>query len=109
MIANDYEFDEEWWDSMVDPMTVDSFIIQCAQKDQMAEGKKKVEFSDLLKLYVKVNKKIKEKPELEKKVFTLLNKLESGDAPYHATTLSIHLCGNLLALGAGQRGQAAAS
>lgn len=44
-----------------------------------AKGKKKVEFGDLLKIYVNVNKKIEKKPELEKEVFALLNKLESGD------------------------------
>ncbi len=43
-----------------------------------AEGKKPT-FNDLLKIYVKINKKLKEKPELEKKVFELLNKLEKND------------------------------
>ncbi len=44
-----------------------------------AEGKSKVGFDDLLKIYVKINKKVEDKPELEKKVFELLNKLEKGD------------------------------
>ena len=43
-----------------------------------AEGKK-VSFDDLLKVYIKINKKVLEKPELEKKVFELLHKLEKGD------------------------------
>ncbi|HZX45311.1 MAG TPA: arginine--tRNA ligase [Candidatus Nanoarchaeia archaeon] len=44
-----------------------------------AEGKKKVTFDDLLKIYVKINKQVEEKPELEKEVFQLLNRLEKGD------------------------------
>ncbi|MEA2037557.1 MAG: arginine--tRNA ligase [Nanoarchaeota archaeon] len=42
-------------------------------------GKKKVSFDDLLTLYVKINEKVEKNPELEKKVFELLNKLEKGD------------------------------
>lgn len=42
-------------------------------------GKKKVSFNGLLQLYVDVNNKVKENPELEKEVFALLNKLENGD------------------------------
>ena len=44
-----------------------------------AEGKKNVGFDDLLKIYIGINKKIEENPELEKKVLELLNKLEKGD------------------------------
>lgn len=44
-----------------------------------AEGKVKVSFDDLLDLYVKINKKVEENPELEKKVFELLSKLEQND------------------------------
>ena len=44
-----------------------------------SEGKKKVTFSGLLKMYVKINKKIEDNPLVEKKVFELLNKLENGD------------------------------
>ena len=44
-----------------------------------SEGKKSITFDDLLKIYVGINKKIEENPELEKKVFDLLNKLEKGD------------------------------
>jgi arginyl-tRNA synthetase len=44
-----------------------------------AEGKKKVSFDDLLKLYIKINKQVEENPALEKKVFGLLRKLEKGD------------------------------
>jgi arginyl-tRNA synthetase len=43
-----------------------------------AEGKK-VSFDDLLKVYIKINKKVEKNPELEKKVFSLLHKLEKGD------------------------------
>lgn len=45
----------------------------------LGAGKKKPAFSRLLKLYIDINKKIKAKPELEKDVFELLNKLENGD------------------------------
>ncbi len=44
-----------------------------------AKGKKNITFGDLLKLYIKVNKKIEENPELETGVFELLRKLEEGD------------------------------
>jgi len=44
-----------------------------------AEGKKNVAFDDLLKIYIEINKKIEENPELEKKVLELLNLLEKGD------------------------------
>ncbi|MBU1004692.1 MAG: arginine--tRNA ligase [Nanoarchaeota archaeon] len=44
-----------------------------------AEGKKKVAFDSLLKIYIDINKKVEENPELEKKAFELLNKLEKGD------------------------------
>ena len=38
-----------------------------------------ISFDDLLQMYVEVNKKVKESPELEKQVFDILDKLESGD------------------------------
>src|SRR3989339_601318 len=44
-----------------------------------AEGKKNVAFKDLLNIYIEINKKIEENPELEKQVLVLLNKLEKGD------------------------------
>ena len=44
-----------------------------------AEGKKNVAFNDLLNIYIEINKKIEENPELEKEVLGLLNKLEKGD------------------------------
>lgn len=44
-----------------------------------AEGKKKVGFNDLLDIYIEINRKVKENPELEKKVLELLNRLEKGD------------------------------
>ncbi len=40
---------------------------------------KKPSFEKLLELYVEFNAKLKEKPELEKEVFDLLNRLEKGD------------------------------
>ncbi|MBI2499070.1 arginine--tRNA ligase [Candidatus Woesearchaeota archaeon] len=39
----------------------------------------KNDFNDLLRIYVEVSKKIEENPELEKKVFELLNKFEKKD------------------------------
>ncbi len=45
-----------------------------------AKGKKNIKFKDLLKIYIDINKKVEEKPELEKEVFELLNKLENSDA-----------------------------
>ncbi len=45
-----------------------------------AQGKGKIEFHDLLNLYIDINKKIEENPELEKDAFALLKKLEDGDA-----------------------------
>jgi len=44
-----------------------------------AEGKGKINFDDLLKVYIKINKKVEKNPELEKDVFGLLNKLEKND------------------------------
>src|SRR3989338_1814501 len=44
-----------------------------------AEGKKDVTFDDLLNIYIEINKKVEEKPELEKTALDLLNKLEKGD------------------------------
>jgi len=43
------------------------------------EFKGKENFSDLLELYVRVNNKVKNNPELEKKVLNLLEKFELGD------------------------------
>lgn len=43
------------------------------------EGKKKVTFKDLLKIYVEINKKLEKNPELEKEIFEILNKLEKED------------------------------
>ncbi len=44
-----------------------------------AENRKKVTFNDLLNIYIEINKKVEEDPELEKKVLELLNRLEKGD------------------------------
>ena len=44
-----------------------------------AEGKKEITFDDLLNIYIEINKKIEENPEMEKTVLDLLNKLEKGD------------------------------
>lgn len=43
-----------------------------------------VRFEDLLNLYVSINNEIKENPELEKKVFDLLYRLENGDKEIQA-------------------------
>jgi len=45
----------------------------------LGAGKKKVKFNDLLKIYININKKVEKNPELEKKVFGLLQKLENHD------------------------------
>jgi len=44
-----------------------------------AEGKKELSFDDLLNVYIEINKKIEQNPELEKQVLELLNKLEKND------------------------------
>ena len=44
-----------------------------------AEEKKNIVFDDLLKIYIEINNKIEQNPELEKKALELLNKLENGD------------------------------
>ncbi len=43
------------------------------------EGKKKLEFKDLLDEYVRINAEIEKSPELEQKAFALLKKLDDGD------------------------------
>ena len=44
-----------------------------------SEGKKSITFNDLLSIYIEINKKIEENPELEKEVLELLNRLEKGN------------------------------
>ena len=44
-----------------------------------AEGRSSVTFDELLGVYVDINRRVQEDPELEKSVFALLSKLESGD------------------------------
>lgn len=44
-----------------------------------AEGREGVTFDELLGVYVDINRRVEEDPELEKKVFALLSRLESGD------------------------------
>ncbi len=44
-----------------------------------AEGKENIEFDDLLSLYVQVNNDLKDHPEIEQKVFSLLHELENGN------------------------------
>ena len=44
-----------------------------------AEKKKNVSFDNLLNIYIEINKKIEENPELEKEALELLNRLEKGD------------------------------
>lgn len=45
-----------------------------------AKEKNNVSFKDLLNIYVEINNRVKENPELEKEVFELLYKLENGDS-----------------------------
>jgi arginyl-tRNA synthetase len=45
-----------------------------------AKDKSDIEFKDLLNIYVDINKRVEEDPELEKEIFALLYKLENGDA-----------------------------
>ena len=45
----------------------------------MAAGNRSPKFNELLSLYVKINKKVKNNPKLEKEIFDLLFKLEKGD------------------------------
>ncbi|MFH1210301.1 MAG: arginine--tRNA ligase [archaeon] len=51
---------------------------QIAMLVYAAKGKKPT-FESLLNLYIDINKKVRENPYLEKDVFDLLNKLETGD------------------------------
>ena len=45
----------------------------------LAANGKKPKFHELIDLYIEINKKIEKNPEIEKKVFELLNKLEKGN------------------------------
>ncbi len=45
----------------------------------LAANGKKPKFKQLINLYININKKIEQNPEMEKKVFELLNKLEKGN------------------------------
>lgn len=45
-----------------------------------AKDKGDIAFKDILNLYIEINEKVKENPELEKEVFDLLYKLEQGDS-----------------------------
>lgn len=47
MIANDYEYDEEWLDNKADPESVNEFIAECAMKDSIADTKKSVSVGKL--------------------------------------------------------------
>lgn len=44
------------------------------------KNRKNVTFDDLLDIYVEINSRIEKEPSLEKQVFELLNKFESGDS-----------------------------
>jgi len=44
-----------------------------------SEDKKNIAFENLLNIYIEINKRIEQEPELEKKVLELLNLLEKGD------------------------------
>ncbi|MBR9678408.1 MAG: arginine--tRNA ligase [Nanoarchaeota archaeon] len=46
-----------------------------------ARNRKKIDFDSLLDIYVEINKKLELDPEIEKKVFELLNKFEKGHGP----------------------------
>ena len=52
---------------------------QIAMLVYATKNKKNFNFNDLLKIYIKINKKIKDKPELEQEIFNILHKLEKGD------------------------------
>jgi len=42
MIANDYEFNRDFWDRFVNPSEVDKFITECMLKDKPEAVKKKL-------------------------------------------------------------------
>jgi hypothetical protein len=42
MIANEYEYDVDFWDLKVEPSEVDKFIVACAIKDKSPDQKKKI-------------------------------------------------------------------
>jgi len=42
MIANEYEYDRDFWDLKVSPGEVDNFISDCAMKDKPEDVKKKL-------------------------------------------------------------------
>jgi len=44
-----------------------------------SKNKKNIQFNDLLKFYIEINKKIEKNPKLEKDALKLLNQLENGD------------------------------
>lgn len=44
-----------------------------------AEGKKGISFNDLLEIYIEINKKVEQSPELDKKAIELLGRLEKGN------------------------------
>jgi len=44
-----------------------------------AQNKKKIQFKDLLKIYMDISKRVEKSEKLEKEVLLLLNKLENGD------------------------------
>jgi hypothetical protein len=41
MIANEYEFDRDWWDSKADAGSIEHMIAQCVMKDADTVSKKK--------------------------------------------------------------------
>lgn len=45
----------------------------------MDKNLKELKFEDLLNLYIETNKMVEENPEIEKKIFEILSKFESGD------------------------------
>jgi len=41
MIANDYDYDVEWWDKRADPTDIEALIAKCIMKDRPCDSKKK--------------------------------------------------------------------
>lgn len=52
---------------------------QIAMLAYASKGLKELKFENLLEMYVNVNKKMKENPEIEKELFDMLSKFEGGD------------------------------
>ena len=53
---------------------------QIAMLVYACRDKEDVSFKDILNIYIEVNRKLKENPDLEKEIFNILHKLENGDS-----------------------------